>query len=971
MKNIKYFILISACLTSACTLEEVDPNASAAKFCEKIKGCDLYPLLQYADDSSCIADYNATKLTHFSQCQNEYEAFKMAEITGVCTQMADIEKDPSFLNENLQKTLPESILEKRNAFLTCLQNNDYCMVTSCIDSSTLGECSNNKLTKRECPTGQCQNNRCVETCQSDTDCPTKGDICKDGKCIQDCPEGTHRNEATQKCVVTCAESESQCVSNSEKSLIKRCVNGEFVEEECAEGATCQVSAGTPQCATPSDLCTEDAQACIAGKVMICENERWTLKDECRQGFGCVTSMSNVYCAECETGSISCDDNHYQSTCNAGNWQPNFVCCEGYQQAFGTCKPECPPAPTCIDDRSYRFCDFAGNLQITECTDNTVCIDGECRKACTGNNCGETCTGTDCNEPKENDCDPACDEGEHCVEGQCLPDCDPACKSDEVCVEGQCQPCTGDDCPCTGDDCPCTGDDCPCTGDNCPCTNGETKCGTNNNLLTCTQGQWKESNCSPKTCQANDNGASCVDTTSDPTCAFGMWKYQQGESICQNNQLSTCNNGAWKVTACASNEECTVINDTNAKCSPKCTTTTTCDGSKLITKCGDTIINQQTCEFGCQNNKCLECTPGTKKCETVYMTNYAKICQDNGTWSTTPCAMGFQCFMPTGKDPYCAECVENQLTCNGKNLQICKDGKNSTQQTCNNQCYPNMGNPYCDECKDGDTRCSGTTTLQVCQIGKYKNQTTCTNKCYQLSGETPYCGECKDGDKKCYNSSTPQLCENGKYKNQKTCSSGLQCKDGTCQSTSTCGNGQIDSGEQCDGSVSIKCYDIVPDTCKETKFSGSPECNNCKHDVGSCEVLKEVTSCRVSKLALNDAHTQIQLNATLKFSGPEYPEVYLYCTSIDMGANEAVTINNPLEKVIVNEHKTADKCSNAHEMTVDYSYPTSNNDIEAESVCFIYIPLPTKEEGVFCKDDKIIRIDEAGSVADIYSLKLDI
>ncbi|MBD3248526.1 hypothetical protein GF336_00590 [Candidatus Woesearchaeota archaeon] len=126
-----------------------------------------------------------------------------------------------------------------------------------------------------------------------------------------------------------------------------------------------------------------------------------------------------------------------------------------------------------------------------------------------------------------------------------------------------------------------------------------------------------------------------------------------------------------------------------------------------------------------------------------------------------------------------------------------------------------GNPMYEDCMSVDCSCDSD---EYCSPGHSKED----NKgCVEWCGD----GDCDAEDNYC-----PQDCDSfydcGSFGN--TCSPGYECQDGEC--VSLCGNGVVDSGEDCDGN------DMDNQNCKSLGYDyGNLRCTaGCEFDKSDCE-----------------------------------------------------------------------------------------------------------------------------------------
>ena len=655
MKRFTIFALISAGLLTSCTLEENDPDAIAGKYCSKLKQCDLYSQYEYKDDASCIDSYNAVKLK-YQECKIEFDAYKSEESTGGCKLITALEDDVDFTNGEISGLTPE-ISQKREAYLNCYHKNNYCENTVCIDEKTLGLCENNKRTEEKCRSGHCRDGECIELCQSDSDCKTEGEICKDEKCTRPCPQGSHWNTETQTCVLTCTN--PQCITKADGLYAQSCVHNELTELKCKSDESCQITNDTAECIQVDGNCQNDQMICShEGNIMQCQNNSWALKEECTSGFGCITTIDKIYCAECGSQSEKCGDNHIQYHCDAGHWKSSESCCDNYKYLDGKCEnSQCPELDhTCSDQMHYRVCDESGSLTEHSCPADTICANGDC----ISEQCNEgdmQCSGNDIMKCSSNKW-----TTEKCPEGQ-------RCLHDEAANKTQCVPQT-------------------CRLDNKEYQIDETLCDNQNNIITCQKdNKWNSSPCPAGTeCQHDD--AAHKTQCAPKGCSLDNKDYQDGETTCDASKANIldCKSGQWKQTPCKTIDGESCITDAGkAFCQPKCENK--CSDS-ILYACDDSGLQNKTyCKYGCKNDHCLNCIPGTTKCR--ILENALQTCSKDGVWESFQCPS--QCTSWGGKSFCGKNCSIGETKCSFGTLQVCQ-----------NDAYGDIPRPqgyYCDDTED--------------------------------------------------------------------------------------------------------------------------------------------------------------------------------------------------------------------------------------------------------------------------------
>ena len=212
----------------------------------------------------------------------------------------------------------------------------------------------------------------------------------------------------------------------------------------------------------------------------------------------------------------------------------------------------------------------------------------------------------------------------------------------------------------------------------------------------------------------------------------------------------------------------------------------CDGTQWTkTPCPDNTV--------CYNSECREkCTPNDSSCTSA--TSYHK-CNALGIWVDTNCASGLICNDTSGEATCEGTCDEGAYSCEDNVLKRCNSHEIRViepcgdRATCNEQegrCVPNCGNTQLDNGEACDGSIPAGKTCETEMGNGYIGTLSCTSSCtIDTSGCT----------------------------------------------TAYCGNGTVDSGEACDGSVP------AGKTCATEKgddYTGSLECTeNCTIDTSGC------------------------------------------------------------------------------------------------------------------------------------------
>ncbi|MBI2044445.1 hypothetical protein HYT23_00140 [Candidatus Pacearchaeota archaeon] len=269
----------------------------------------------------------------------------------------------------------------------------------------------------------------------------------------------------------------------------------------------------------------------------------------------------------------------------------------------------------------------------------------------------------------------------------------------------------------------------------------------------------------------------------------------------------------------------------------------------------------------------ECT-NNQTCVSLYNSSY--YCSADGNCLRKPqpeCTSNAWCQSNYGSNYICSpqgNCVLQQPQCSASNpcpnTQDCVDGvcvpKNITQQGCTSstQCVALFGanwiclqNGTCARQPTQPPRCGDgnidLTLNETCDGANWGAITSCSSLQQGFNNGTLSCYS-SGASKQCtFNTTGCFTSPRDECNSTKPCPSGMQCNLATnrcapINATSLCGNGQVDPGEDCDGTVkNITCsyfsYDGGTISCYPKNSS-----NACKFDVSQCR--KDSVECLLNK-----------------------------------------------------------------------------------------------------------------------------
>ena len=393
------------------------------------------------------------------------------------------------------------------------------------------------------------------------------------------------------------------------------------------------------------------------------------------------------------------------------------------------------------------------------------------------------------------------------------------------------------------------------------------------------------------------------------CTYKGKKYNDNEEWCDGTSRYVCRVGRVSRLSTCYYGCYTSSNKAYCMCPGKVTTGKNyCSGSNvyrcnLSTSYYGSGTRVRSCQYGCSNGFCNQCSPGSRSCSG----DYPMECISNGTYYTyktlSRCPMGcyagycHQCRRPGERrctksyaelciwtsrgnqwsqsfcgygcsNGYCNQCAPNSRRCSGSSQQVCTARSNGyAYQTtsCSRGCY----NGYCNQCSPNVRVCVNTSTRRVCQptTSGYKYvDTKCSSSEYCANGSCIAC-LCNPGSKKC-NGKRIQVCSSNcrQWNNSTLCSSTQYCANGACQAC-TCTPG----AKRCDGKKVETCTNdcrgwtatqtcgsgqyCVGGACKQCACSpGSKRCNGQAVEVcdSSCQKWNKSQTCNAVQFCSNGA-----------------------------------------------------------------------------------------------------------------------
>ena len=625
---------------------------------------------------------------------------------------------------------------------------------------------------------------------SDGDACTMGETCVEGVCGQgnavNCNDGN-------SCTDDSCEAEAGCIHANNSSA-------------CEDGNVCSVD----------DICLEGQ--CQGGAPLLCDDGNPCTNDACDEGQGCVF----------EPNEESCDDGNI---CTLGDQCQEGVCGAGSTESCDDGNPctddLCHPLDGCVYENNTAPCNDANICTISDSCEDGVCVSGPPL------NCDDStpCTTDACQPEKgcyydynEEPCEDGniCTVADACENAKCVPGAPVACDDGNPCTDDSCDPDQG--CLHAGNEAQCD-DNNECTdGDQCSqglCQGtGSTDCDDGN---PCTKDI-----CLPQGgCLHEDSsGAFCDDL--DP-CSVGDVCV---EGTCQSGLVKNCDDGN-PCTSDVCGEEGNCGHEANSEScddSNACTVDDTCAGGQcagaVLVDCDDDhVCTTDSCDpaIGCvyadNTAPCTDgsvCTLGDQCQEGLCVPGFAVLCNDGNPCTTDSCDPVEGCQQAANEDgcddgnPCTAgdTCVAG--ACKGVDPVVCDDENPCTDDFC----HPFDGCTYVpnvDLCDDDDL----CTTVDQCVDGvcagsqplDCDDENDCTDDdCDAVEGcqyedntlgcdDADQCttvDQCADGE--CVGS-VPLECDDTDPCTADNCDPAQGCQFEPI--IPCCGNGILDSGEECD------------------------------------------------------------------------------------------------------------------------------------------------------------------------------
>jgi hypothetical protein len=613
-------------------------------------------------------------------------------------------------------------------------------------------------------------NGCESQLNSSANCGACNTACNPANGTGSCASGA--------CTVTsCNSGYDDCDGNASNGCE---VNLAIDAQHCGDCTTaCNASGGTPSCSGGACgiSCSSGFGNCDGSALNGCETNLGTTTNCGACGNACSNAHGSTACTggscapSCASGygdcngnaSDGCETNTNQSTNNCGGCGTACSCPNGTPNCVsGSCGcATCSSGTADCDGNSGNGCETNTQTSVNNCgACGTVCSPAHGTPSCGGGTCSIACSGGwgNCDgNAQTNGCETQLNTLTNC--GNCGTSCSLA-NASASCSTGSCQFVS--------------------------CNSGFGNCDGNNGNGCETNTQGSVSNCGA--C-----GTVCSNAHGTPSCGAGACSIvcSGGWGNCDGNaQTNGCETQLNTLTNCGTcGTGCSLPNATTSCSTGSCQFVScssgfgNCDGStgNGCETSLNTVSNCGACGTSCSNaHGSTSC--GASGCAPVCSGGWGDCngnpndgCETSLTTLTNCASCGTACNLPNAASScstgscQIASCNVGFGNCDGSAGNGCETNLNTVSNcgSCGLSCSGANGTPSCSSgicaiaCSPGWGNCDGNAQLNGCE----------TN----LNNNNAHCGTCAIA-----------------------CGPTQTCVSGVCQSSgAVCGNGAIESGEQCD------------------------------------------------------------------------------------------------------------------------------------------------------------------------------
>ena len=311
------------------------------------------------------------------------------------------------------------------------------------------------------------------------------------------------------------------------------------------------------------------------------------------------------------------------------------------------------------------------------------------------------------------------------------------------------------------------------------------------------------------------GSNCNSVSMTASFSSGLSTSSTNPQSCGNIAKGSSCTQSWTVSANSAGSQTNTVTATSSN-TP---TDSNSVSVTVVSGCGNGVCSGSETTSSCPQDCCdADCTATTDT------TCYSACNTYNG------CALTSGCNSQSSGSAICTSSTAYATCCEGVSTS-CGAGETCSGGVCSTP------PAVC-----GDATCAASETTSSCPQDccdadcTSNSDTTCHSACNTYNGcsISSGCDSQTLGANICSGSTAHLTCCEGSTTN---CGSGQTCSSGNCITTLNCGNGVIDTGEQCDGSA------LGGETCVSRGFtSGTLSCTGlCAFDTTGCTVTATTTT----------------------------------------------------------------------------------------------------------------------------------
>jgi len=658
----------------------------------------------------------------------------------------------------------------------------------CQDGNTCLECDNGYALYQDncvsnCPSGfRKENGKCLACSADCLTCDTKqclqclnGILLENGSCVKQCSKGYYTLNK-----INCHPCEAGCISCLTDKSCNICRESLFLKEgkcveKCGEGFVA-ISGKCEKCELNCVECNKlNSKECL-----VCSKGKVLLNGQCIDKCPAKYYLENVKCLPCLSGCDVCQNDKTCDKCTPplllGSDKKTCInsCPDGYRANQGVCAP--------CEDKKCQKCGSSSNI-CEVCNTPNLLFNGVCVSICpdgyhrdeTGKKC-EKCVES-CTKCVGKKTCTECAKGFSLQEDECVN----VCKPGSISVNSVCKICETTNC-----------EICKTNLSTCErCDKGKVLFTVTNSTLNLVANITRKVVINNTARVSNStvgiNSTLCIDN-----CPVGFYESNRVCNSCGEN-CDKCSNGN-QCNLCSSGY---VLQD--GKCQKRC-------NKYFVEKNGECVR--------CEDQKCVNCDPLTRK--------ECKVCDENYVLKNNECksncGSSFFKFEVSKDNNVCKPCSFKCDVCSSANsCDKCMDGTFLK----NKECVPDCGKGWVVKDNSKCIECTSKNCV-VCDPNNPDRCITCTSDTYLKAGLcVKTCGDKYFGSDKglclpCVDPSCITCSPNDKCK---VCDKGKVVLNGVCQNN--CPSGMVADKDN----VCVSCKDKNCNKCDANDLSKCSQCNN--------------------------------------------------------------------------------------------------------------------------------------------------